>query len=1421
MSGKFYNLDTDGTLGGQNPADIIVSSQKAVRTYVDGEIDSVNDKIDAIEIVDELAELQDTDIKSVANGQALVYNETTGKWENKAITTDAAAWGNISGNISDQTDLTTALNNKANKSHTHTSSQITDLTIPTKVSDLQNDSGFIDETALEGYVQDTRKINNKPLSADVTLSSSDIGAQTAITSTNKLSSDLVDDTNKTHKFVTNAQMSTWNNKQDAISDLGDIRTGAGKGATAIQPGDNISRLVNDAGYLTESDIPAVMTYKGTVPTQEDLPASGNKKGDVYTVVDNGAEYVWNSTAWEYLGQLLDLDGYVTEDELSNYVPNTRKINNKTLTSNITLSASDVNAHPTITSTNKLSADLLSEGTNNKLVSQTEKNTWSGKQNALSAKQLADITAGGTALQPGDDISELNNDAGYITGVTWNDVTDKPTTFTPSTHNHTSSQITDLATTISTAIAGKANTEDLADVATSGSYNDLSDKPTIPTVGNAEIEIQKNGTKVDSFTTNQSGSKKTINITVPTNNNQLTNGAGYITSSALPISLSELTDDLGSNPTHTHSQYLTTHQDISGKANASEVYTKSEIDGKLASGMHYKGTKASASALPTTGNQTGDLWNVTDTGANYAWDGTKWDKLSENVDLSGLVPKTRTVNGKALSSDITLTYTDVSAASSSHTHSNYVTTGRKINNKQLSADVTLSASDVGAATSDHTHSYSDVGAASAAHTHSAYNFTAGTGLSLSGTVFNHTNSVTSGTVGTSSATSGSTLAVPYVTYDAQGHIKATGTHTHTVSGFVPTSRKVAGKALSSDITLSASDVGASATGHTHTKSEITDFPTIPTITDTYSATSSNGMSGKAVASAISGITYSDVGAASSSHTHSNYAASDHSHATNKITALTGYTIATTAAAIASTDSLNTALGKLQKSIDGKQASGSYVPTSRTVAGKALTGNITLSASDVGALPDDTVIPAAVTETTVSGWGFTKNTGTITGIKMNGASKGTSGVVDLGTVLTAHQTVKVNGVTGATTNNFGTCSTAAGTAAKAVTLTAGTFALETGARVLVKFTVTNTAANPTLNVGGTGAKAIQYRGSAISAGYLAANRTYEFVYDGTNYQLVGDINTDTNNVTAQNISTANDTYPILLGNTANATANIGNKATLFGSGIKANPSTSTIVATTFQGNATSATTASKLGTADKGSATQPIYLEDGVPTACTYTLAKSVPSDAKFTDTVYTHPTTSGNKHIPSGGSSGQFLKWSADGTATWAADNDTKNTAGSTDTSSKIFLVGATSQAANPQTYSHNTVFVDTDGALNSVTPASGNNSTKVATTAFVTTAIGSYVKKAGDTMTGALNFANGTWNKMGDDAYIGDHNIGGHICIKPVNSAHDNDGGITFFNSSDTQLVALKASSGTLTSSGALGLSNNAAKMQYNSTTEAIEFIFA
>ena len=41
--------------------------------------------------------------------------------------------------------------------------------------------------------------------------------------------------------------------------------------------------------------------------------------------------------------------------------------------------------------------------------------------------------------------------------------------------------------------------------------------------------------------------------------------------------------------------------------------------------------------------------------------------------------------------------------------------------------------------------------------------------------------------------------------------------------------------------------------------------------------------------------------------------------------------------------------------------------------------------------------------------------------------------------------------------------------------------------------------------------------------------------------------------------------------------------------------------------------------------------------------------------YVHPTSSGSKHVPTGGASGQILRWSADGTAVWGADNDTKYT----------------------------------------------------------------------------------------------------------------------------------------------------------------------
>ena len=55
------------------------------------------------------------------------------------------------------------------------------------------------------------------------------------------------------------------------------------------------------------------------------------------------------------------------------------------------------------------------------------------------------------------------------------------------------------------------------------------------------------------------------------------------------------------------------------------------------------------------------------------------------------------------------------------------------------------------------------------------------------------------------------------------------------------------------------------------------------------------------------------------------------------------------------------------------------------------------------------------------------------------------------------------------------------------------------------------------------------------------------------------------------------------------------------------------------------------------------------------ANGNPDWADDRDTVYTHPTDAGNKHIPAGGAAGQFLKYSSDGTATWATPSYTTNT----------------------------------------------------------------------------------------------------------------------------------------------------------------------
>lgn len=90
----------------------------------------------------------------------------------------------------------------------------------------------------------------------------------------------------------------------------------------------------------------------------------------------------------------------------------------------------------------------------------------------------------------------------------------------------------------------------------------------------------------------------------------------------------------------------------------------------------------------------------------------------------------------------------------------------------------------------------------------------------------------------------------------------------------------------------------------------------------------------------------------------------------------------------------------------------------------------------------------------------------------------------------------------------CSASDNVAAKTVTV--ANFSLMIGACIIVRFDNTNKAANPTLNVSGTGAKPIHYQGEAIEAGVLAKDMYYKMVYADNAWNIVGKLGGDAQDV-----------------------------------------------------------------------------------------------------------------------------------------------------------------------------------------------------------------------------------------------------------------------------------------------------------------------
>lgn len=273
-----------------------------------------------------------------------------------------------------------------------------------------------------------------------------------------------------------------------------------------------------------------------------------------------------------------------------------------------------------------------------------------------------------------------------------------------------------------------------------------------------------------------------------------------------------------------------------------------------------------------------------------------------------------------------------------------------------------------------------------------------------------------------------------------------------SNFVPTSRKVNNKALSSDITLYGTDIAMSSTDSTTVKAAIEDKISKPSTALT--------------AATKCKITYDTNGLVTAG---ADLQASDIPElATNKVTALTGYSKGSSSAALATTDTLNQALSKLENQVDTKVSGNSAITGATkckiTYDSKGLvTAGADLSASDIPSITLSKISDVTATATEVNVLdgitastaelnyvdGVTSNIQTQLNNKLDKKPDGTNNLIDsgnkvaltympdvvLGQMLYAGTVVPSTGVATLTTN----AKTKLGTTSDTITLTNDTTAI----------------------------------------------------------------------------------------------------------------------------------------------------------------------------------------------------------------------------------------------------------------------------------------------------------------------------------------------------------------------------------------------
>lgn len=203
----------------------------------------------------------------------------------------------------------TALTPDANKA--------VNITVPTKTSDITNDSGYITTADIpEGAAASTtvpKMDGTASIGTELAFARGDHVHPSDTTKVDKeagkgLSSNdyTTEEKNKLAGITAGAQpnvQSDWNATTGDAAILNKPTTLAGYGITDAMTAEEIEQAIN-------TSIASVFSYKGTKATVSALPATGNNTGDVWHVTADNGEYVWNGSAWQELGSAVDLSGYL-------------------------------------------------------------------------------------------------------------------------------------------------------------------------------------------------------------------------------------------------------------------------------------------------------------------------------------------------------------------------------------------------------------------------------------------------------------------------------------------------------------------------------------------------------------------------------------------------------------------------------------------------------------------------------------------------------------------------------------------------------------------------------------------------------------------------------------------------------------------------------------------------------------------------------------------------------------------------------------------------------------------------------------------------------------------------------------------------------------------------------------------------------